>query len=55
MRRFALFMMEDNRQPAIEGEAQPVPPDNGSENHSAGHIRNTDQATDSLEDDDVPA
>ena len=25
MRRFALFMMEDGRQPAIEGEASEVP------------------------------
>ena len=35
MRRFALFMMEDGRQPAIEGEASEVPAADGAETQAS--------------------
>jgi len=50
MRRFALFMMEDNRQPAIEGEAKEVHA--GTESQaSEGHIMNSSPTKQA---DDVP-
>lgn len=55
MRRFALFMVEDQRSPVIEGEAQPAPADGTKSQNLSGHKMNTQQATDPVEDDDVPA
>jgi hypothetical protein len=55
MRRFALFMIEDNRQPAIEGESSPVPAATPKGQHLSGLIRNTGQAPDVVENDDTPA
>jgi hypothetical protein len=54
MRRFALFMVEDSRQPAIEGEL--AAPDGGTKSQKlAGHIMNAPQATEKVENDDDAA
>jgi len=58
MRRFALFMMEDQRQPVIEGEASEVPANGTKSQNLDGHVMSSPQATDSVSDgehDDPPS